>query len=50
MKRKTIVLLSGIVVIVALLIFFWSTRTRRDQTLQTALAGILSDYRKIAKR
>jgi peptidoglycan/xylan/chitin deacetylase (PgdA/CDA1 family)/tetratricopeptide (TPR) repeat protein len=47
MKRKTIVLLSGIVAIAVVLFFFWPTRTRHDQALQTALAGILNDYRKI---
>jgi hypothetical protein len=47
MKWKTIVLLFGIVVIAAVFFFFWPTRTRQDQALQTALAGILNDYRKI---
>jgi predicted anti-sigma-YlaC factor YlaD len=50
MKWKTIALLSGIVATAILLIFFWRTRTGQDQALQTALAGVVNDYRMIIVR
>src|SRR5260370_14480885 len=47
MKWKTIALLSGTIAVTVLLIFFWRARTGQDQPLQTALDGIVNDYRKI---
>src|SRR5260370_5735453 len=45
-RRATAVLACGIVVAIVFLLF-WRSRNRPDQALETALAGILSDYRKI---
>ncbi len=47
MKWNRIALLSGIIAVTVLLIFFWRARTGQDQALQTALDGIVNDYRKI---
>ena len=47
MKWKTIALLTATIATTVLLIFFWRARTGEDQALQTAIEGIVNDYRKI---
>jgi len=47
MKWNRIALLTGTIAVTVLLIFFWRARTGQDQALQTALDGIVNDYRKI---
>src|SRR5215468_6706496 len=45
--RRKLIAVAGVCVAAILLIVVWRWRTRTDDALQSALSGIVSDYRKI---